>query len=72
MSLWVLAIYENETDKKPTRQAYVLADSLEEVIDRVKDLPDHWKRVVLDISDSSAHNPNAFPPNGIIWSSFAD
>jgi hypothetical protein len=71
MKLWVLGIYENETDKQPAQQGYALADTLEEIEERVKNnVPGAYKLVTLDISDSSAFNSEAFPPNGILWSPF--
>lgn len=65
MKLWVLAVYENEADAQPTRKGYAVADTFDDIIDRARDVP--GKCIVLDISDHADYNPNAFPPNGIVW-----
>lgn len=72
MKLWVLAIYENETDNQPARKGYAVADTLEEIIERVhKNVPGVYKLITLDITDVAAYNSKAFPPNGIVWNPFA-
>lgn len=72
MKLWALGVYEKETDREPAFKGYTLADTLEEVDERVKkSVPGVYKLIALDISDSSAYyNRAAFPPNGVIWSPF--